>query len=260
MRSANNDWEEVTYQLMARNFGFKINYDPFFQLANVIRRKTLLKHGDNLTQIEALLFGQAGFLDYGIKDDYFKELQREYKVLSSKYGLDNQKLKKENWKFLRLRPANFPTIRIAQFSALIHKNRNFFSKLIEPDVEIVKLFDVRVSPYWHSHYRFGRKTARSISGLGMESVNNLLINTVVPLLVAYGKSQDDQEMIDRAVALLHGIKAEKNKITKAWSEIGLTVKDSFDSQALIELNNHYCLKRRCLACNIGVDILKPVKS
>lgn len=260
LRSANNDWEEVTYQLMARNFGFKINYDPFFQLANVIRRKTLLKHGDNLTQIEALLFGQAGFLDYGIKDDYFKELQREYKVLSSKYGLDNQKLKKENWKFLRLRPANFPTIRIAQFSALIHKNRNFFSKLIEPDVEIVKLFDVRVSPYWHSHYRFGRKTARSISGLGMESVNNLLINTVVPLLVAYGKSQDDQEMIDRAVALLHGIKAEKNKITKAWSEIGLTVKDSFDSQALIELNNHYCLKRRCLACNIGVDILKPVKS
>jgi hypothetical protein len=260
LRSANNDWEEVTYQLMARNFGFKINYDPFFQLANVIRRKTLLKHGDNLTQIEALLFGQAGFLDYGIKDDYFKELQREYKVLSSKYGLDNQKLKKENWKFLRLRPANFPTIRIAQFSALIHKNRNFFSKLIEPDVEIVKLFDVRTSPYWHSHYRFGRKTARSISGLGMESVNNLLINTVVPLLVAYGKSQDDQEMIDRAVALLHGIKAEKNKITKAWSEIGLAIKDSFDSQALIELNNHYCLKRRCLACNIGVDILKPVKS
>jgi hypothetical protein len=260
LQPSNNDWEEVTYQLLARNFGFKINYDPFFQLANVVRRKTLLKHGDNLTQIEALLFGQAGFLDFGIQDDYFKELQREYKVLSSKYDLGNQKLRRESWKFLRLRPANFPTIRIAQFSALFQKNRNFFSKLIEPDVEIVKLFDVRTSSYWHSHYRFGRKTARSISGLGMESVNNLLINTVVPLLVAYGKSQDDQEMIDRAVALLHGIKAEKNKITKAWSEIGLPVKDSFDSQALIELNNHYCLKRRCLACNIGVDILKPAKS
>ena len=259
LEPVNSDWEEVTYQLIARNFGFKINYDPFFQLANSVRRKTLLKHGDNLTQIEALLFGQAGFLDYGIKDDYFKELQREYKILSAKYGLDNQKLKKENWKFLRLRPANFPAIRIAQFSALFHKNRNFFSKLIEPDADVVKLFDVSTSAYWHGHYRFGRKTARSISGLGIESVNNLIINTVVPLLVAYGKSLDDQDMIDRAVELLHGIKAEKNKITKAWSEIGLVVKDAFDSQGLIELNNNYCLKRRCLACNIGVDILKPTK-
>lgn len=260
LKPSNSDWEEVTYQLLARNFGFKINYDPFFQLANAVRRKTLLKHGDNLMQIEALLFGQAGFLDYGIKDDYFKELQREYKALSAKYGLDNQKIRKENWKFLRLRPANFPTIRIAQFSALFHKNRNFFSKLIEPETDIVKLFDVKTSAYWHSHYRFGRKTARSISRLGIESVNNLIINTVVPLLVTYGKAQDDQSMIDRAVKLLNGIKAEKNKITKAWGEIGFTVKDAFDSQALIELNNNFCLKRRCLACNIGVDILKPVKS
>lgn len=260
LKPVNNDWEEVTYQLLARNFGFKINYDPFFQLANAVRRKTLLKHGDSLMQIEALLFGQGGFLEYGIKDDYFKELQREYRVLSSKYKLDNQKLKKESWKFLRLRPANFPTIRIAQFSALFHKNKNFFSKLIEPEVDIVKLFEVKTSAYWHSHYRFGRKTARSISGLGVESINNLIINTVVPLLVAYGKSQDNQEMIDRAVALLHGIKAEKNKITKSWGEIGLIVRDSFDSQALIELNNNFCLKRRCLACNIGVDILKPAKS
>lgn len=258
--AANNDWEEVTYQLTARNFGFKINYDPFFQLANAVRRKVLLKHGDNLTQIEALLFGQAGFLEYGIKDEYFKELQREYKVLSVKYGLTNQKLKKENWKFLRLRPANFPTIRIAQFSALFYKNRNFFSKLIEADNDVIKLFDISTSAYWHSHYRFGRKTARSISRLGVESINNLIVNTVVPLLVAYGKSQDDQQMIDRAVELLHSIKAEKNKITKSWSQIGLTVKDSFDSQALIELNNNYCLKRRCLACNIGIDILKPTKS
>ncbi|GAB1444954.1 MAG: DUF2851 family protein [Cyclobacteriaceae bacterium] len=260
LKATNNDWEEVTYQLMARNFGFKINYDPFFQLANAVRRKILLKHGDSLMQIEALLFGQAGFLEYGIKDEYFKELQSEYKVLAVKYGLNNQKLNKENWKFLRLRPANFPTIRIAQFSALFHKNRNFFSKLIEMDIDIVKLFEISTSSYWHSHYRFGRKTARSISNLGMESINNLIINTVVPLLVAYGKSQDDQPMIDRAVEMLHGIKAENNRITKSWNDIGLAVKDSFDSQALIELNNNFCLKRRCLACNIGIEILKPIKS
>lgn len=262
LAAANNDWEMVTYQLLARNFGFKINYEPFFQLANAVRRKILLAHSDNLTQIEAILFGQAGFLDYGIKDDYFKLLQREYKVLAAKYGLSNQKLQKESWKFLRLRPANFPTIRIAQFSALFYTNKNFFSKLIDTDSEtqMRALFDVNTSAYWHNHYRFGRKTVRSISKMGEESISNILINTIAPLLVAYGKVQDDQSKIDRAVQMLHVVKAEKNKITKAWAGIGFTVKDAFDSQGLIELNNNYCLKRRCLACNIGTAILKPAKT
>ncbi|MEQ8423699.1 MAG: DUF2851 family protein [Cyclobacteriaceae bacterium] len=259
LTSTNGDWEEVTYQLLARNFGFKINFDSFFQLANSVPRRTLLKHGDNLTQIEALLYGQAGFLDFGLKDEYFKVLQREYKVLSSKYGLTNQKLKRENWKFLRLRPANFPTIRIAQFSSLFFKHRNFFSKLIEAKTEsqVRDLFQVSTSDYWHTHYRFGRKTVRSISNIGTESINNLIINTVAPLLVAYGQNQDDQAMIDRAVQLLNSVKAEKNKITKTWSDIGFEVKNAFDSQGLIELNNNFCLKRRCLACNIGIAILKP---
>ena len=255
-----NDWEAVTYQLMARNFGFKINREPFLQLANSIRRKTLLQHSDNLTQVEALLFGQAGFLDYGIKDEYLRLLKREYKILASKYGLENQKVNGESWKFLRLRPANFPTIRIAQFSALFCKNKDFFSKLIEAESPqaLIELFDISTSAYWHNHYRFGRKTARSISKLGIESINNVIINTVAPLLVAYGKAQDSQDYVDRAITYLHAVKAEKNKITRAWNELGLTVKDAFDSQAIIELNNNYCLKRRCLSCNIGNAILKPV--
>ncbi len=260
LAATGNDWEEVTYQLLARNFGFKINYDPFFQLANAVRRKILLKHTDNLTHIESLLFGQAGFLDYGIKDEYFKTLQREYKVLSAKYQLENQKIKKENWKFLRLRPANFPTIRIAQFSALFYKNKNFFSKLIESNANVHDLFDVSTSDYWHNHYRFGRKTVRSISGMGKDSINNLIINTVAPLMVAYGKAQDDPEKVERAVELLQSIKPEKNKITKTWDNIGFSVKNAFDSQALIELNNNYCLKRKCLACNVGIDILKPSRA
>lgn len=255
LEASNNDWEVVTYQLLARNFGFKVNYEPFFQLANSIRRTILLKHGDNLTQIEALLFGQAGFLDHGIKDDYHKTLKHEYHVLSAKYRLENQKIEKEQWKFLRLRPANFPTIRIAQFSALIHRHKNLFSRLIDPDSNIRLLFQVNTSPYWQSHYRFGRKTVRSISGMGEESIDNLIINTVAPLLVAYGRGQDDQYMVDRTVQLLQQVKAEKNRITKSWAELGFSVKNAFDSQALIELNNNYCLKRRCLACNIGVAIL-----
>ncbi len=260
LHDVKHDWEAVTYQLMARNFGFKINRDPFLQLANSVRRNILLKHSDNLTQVEALLFGQAGFLDYGIKDEYLQLLKREYKILSSKYGLENQKVSGESWKFLRLRPANFPTIRIAQFSALFCKNKDLFSKLTESEnaQQLIDLFDVSTSEYWHHHYRFGRKTARSISKLGIESINNIIINTVAPLLVAYGKSQDDQHYVDKALMYLHKVEAEKNKITKSWGELGLTARDAFDSQAIIELNNNYCLKRRCLACNIGIAILKPV--
>lgn len=259
LAATNNDWEEVTYQLIARNFGFKINYDPFLQLANSVPRKILLKHGDNLTQIEALLFGQAGFLDFGLKDDYFQLLQREYKLLSAKYELSNQKLNKEHWKFMRLRPANFPSIRIAQFCALYFKNQNLFSKLIEAESEsqLKSVFEIHTSDYWHHHYRFGRKTIRSISGMGKESVDNLIINTVVPLLVAYGKSQDDQGIIDRAISFLNALPAERNKITKSWEAFGFKPKNAFDTQALIELNNNFCLKRRCLACNIGSSILKP---
>jgi len=255
-KALNNDWEETAYQLMARNFGFKINTDPFSQLANVVRRKMLLKHSDSLLQIEALLFGQAGFLEYGIKDGYFKELQREHKALSAKYGIGDKGLIKGNWKFLRLRPANFPTIRIAQFAALFFKHKNFFSKLVEVD-DVAALFETTTSGYWHTHYRFGHKAPSAVPNLGRNSINNLVINTVAPLLVAYGKAQDDQAMVDKAVGLLQGTPAEKNKITRAWKNLGLTVKDAFDSQALIELNNNYCLKRKCLACNIGIDILKP---
>lgn len=257
--ATNHDWEEITYQLIARNFGFKVNYDPFFQLANSVPRKLLLKHQDNLTQIESLLYGQGGFLDFGINDEYFKLLQREYNILSAKYGLENQKLRRESWKFMRLRPANFPTIRIAQFAALYFKHQNLFSKLVEARElsQLRLLFDVSTSDYWHHHYRFARKTARSISDLGEESIDNVIINTVVPLLVAYAKAQDDQIFIDRAVDFLQNISAEKNKITKAWDAFGLKVKNAFDSQAVIELNNNFCLKRRCLECNIGVAILKP---
>ncbi len=258
-KASDNDWEGVTYQLMGRNFGFKLNFEPFQQLTNSVRRKILLKHADNLTQIEALLFGQAGFLDHGIKDEYLKLLTREYKVLSSKYGLENQKISKSLWKFLRLRPANFPTIRIAQFSALMYENQNLFSRIVEAPSynEMVKLFEVKTSDYWHHHYRFGRKTARSLSGMGKDSINNIIINTVVPLLVAYGKFKDEQALVDKALILLQQISSEKNRIVKAWNGIGFKSRSALDSQALIELNNNFCLKRKCLSCSVGIEILKP---
>ncbi len=255
-----NDWEEITYQLLARNFGFKVNYDPFFQLSQAVPYKILLKHGDNLSQMESLLFGQAGFLDHALSEEYMKLLQREHSLLAKKYGIENLQLNKSLWKYLRLRPANFPTLRIAQFSALFYERRNLFSQIIESETlqDLKRLFFVTPSEYWHSHYRFGHKTVRSLAGLGESSIDNVIINTIVPLLVAYGKNKDDQIFVDRAVEFLQQLQPESNKITKAWMELGLTAKSAFDSQGLIELNNNFCLKRKCLSCTIGSSILKPV--
>jgi hypothetical protein len=254
-----NDWEEITYQLLARNFGFKVNYEPFFQLSQAVPYKTLLKHGDSLLQMEALLFGQAGFLDSVINVEYMRLLQREFQLLAKKYSLEGMRLNKSVWKYLRLRPANFPTIRIAQFAALFYANKNLFSRITESEKleDLRKLFNVTTSDYWHSHYRFGHKTVRSLAGLGDSSIDNLIINTVVPLLVSYGKHKDEQIFVDRAIYFLQQIQPESNKITKSWVELGLPPKSAFDSQALIELNNNFCLKRKCLSCTIGTSILKP---
>ena len=254
-----NDWEAITYQLLARNFGFKVNYGPFFQLSQAVPYKILLKHASNLLQMEALLFGQAGFIDNSLNDEYMKLLQREYQMLAKKYSLENSQLNKSTWKYLRLRPANFPTLRIAQFSALLFERKNFFARMLETeDLRSLKsIFNVTPSEYWHHHYRFGHKTVQSLAGLGESSIDNLIINTVVPILVAYGKHKDDQLYIDRAVSFLQQIQPESNKITKVWVELKLVAKSAFDSQGLIELNNNFCLKRRCLSCAIGTSILKP---
>lgn len=256
---AGKDWEELTYRLLAKNFGFKINGDPFLALALALPQRILLKHSDSLLQTEALLFGQAGFLDYAMKDDYAKLLQREFHILSVKYSLEKDKLNFAVWKFMRMRPANFPTLRIAQFSALIHKNKNLFSRILDAKhiADVTAFFDVSLSAYWHHHYRFGRATTQFSSSIGSDSVENIMINSIAPLLVAYGKYKEDQQFVDRAIAFLQAIPAESNKITKSWKAMGMDAHSAFDSQALIELNNNFCLKRNCLSCAIGAALLKP---
>ena len=255
----NHDWEETCYQLLAKNFGFKINADPFLQLARAVPYKSLLKHADKSLQLEALLFGQAGFLDDAHTDDYYLALKREYALLSHKYQLRERKLHKAQWRFLRLRPANFPTLRIAQFSAILFCQKNIFSAIVEADsyAALNTLFSVTQSPYWQSHYQFSTPAEQSIPALGSMSIDNIIINTVAPLLVAYGKLKDEQRWIDRAVAILQEVAAEDNSITKKWSSLGQPVKTAFDSQALIELYNNLCIKKRCLSCVIGSSILKP---
>jgi hypothetical protein len=259
LRGNNNDWEETCYQMLCRNFGFKVNTDPFLQLAHSLPYKALMKHADHIHQVEALLFGQAGFLDENIADDYFGILKREYNTLGHKFDLKDRRLNKSQWRFLRLRPANFPTIRIAQLAGLLASQKNIFSRFVTALTysDLEKLFLNEQSDYWKHHYLFAGEFKNDIPALGKMSADNIMINTVVPLMVAYGKSKDDQELVDRAIAILQSIPSESNMITKAWDQLNISCATAFDSQALIELHNSFCLRRKCLDCSIGSSLVKP---
>lgn len=253
-----NDWEETCFQLLCKNFGFKVNAEPMLQLAQLLPYKVLLKHLDKLVQIEALLLGQAGFLEKVKDDEYTKILKREHRLLSSKYKVESKQMNTVQWRFLRLRPANFPTVSLAQLAVLLSSQRNLFSKILECSSykQLVELLDVEQSEYWQYHYQLGKKSNSRVPSLGQSSIHNIMINTIAPLLVAYGQLQDDQSYVDRATEILQHLPAENNKITRQWLGLGYNVKSSFDSQGLIELYNNFCMKRRCLNCTIGTHIIK----
>jgi len=257
-KSIGNDWEETAYQVIAKNFGFKVNNDPFLALAQHLPYKLILKQS-NPIQVEALIFGVAGFLEAGMKDGYFNELQREFRLQKTKYRLEDKVLNPAQWRFLRLRPANFPTIRLAQFSALLTTGRNLFSRIIEAEgyEALTKLFSTSQSAYWQNHYRFGKKSNSGISAMGSASVDNIIINSVAPLLVAYGAEKGAQTYIEWAQEILQQIPAESNAITRTWEKLNWEVKTAFDSQALIGLYSNYCKPKNCLNCAVGASILKP---
>ena len=260
-RQNENNWEETFYQLLSRNFGFKINAEPFFQLAKSLPLKTLLKQGDKLDQIEALLFGQAGFLEGAKGDEYYLKLKREHRLLTQKYSLQQAKMSKAQWRFLRLRPGNFPSLRLAQLGGIIHYRKNLFSSVLhcEDLKSLVELFSVNPSDYWLGHYQFTEKSKSEWHTLGQASILSVIINTVVPVWVAYGKMMDEHRYVDQAIKILQQIPAEENKITKTWKEAGISTQSSFDSQALIELFNNFCQKKNCLNCNIGACLVRPPK-
>lgn len=256
----NNDWEETAYQTVMKNFGFMVNGDPFLQLAQALPFRVLMRHADKITQVEALLFGQAGFLQDDVAvDPYYHTLRREYRMLAQKYGLHERRINRAQWRFLRLRPANFPTLRIAQSAALLSARHNFFSHLIgcRSAGELRAFFNVGQSPYWLTHYHFFKTQASSVSQLGDASIDNIIINSVVPLMVAYGKSRSEDLHVERAIAILQQLDQESNMITRYWKALGVQVQNAFDSQALVQLNNEYCLRRRCLDCKIGASLVNP---
>ncbi|MDX1629002.1 MAG: DUF2851 family protein [Fulvivirga sp.] len=253
------DWEKTAFQLMAQSFGFKKNNEPFLNLAQSIPFKVLKKHADQMMQIEAILFGQSGFLDPTLQHDdpYHDELKKEYDFLRKKYNLE-RKVEAHHWKFLRMRPANFPTLRIAQLAAFIRSSPNLFSVFLECQVEeIVEKLRSDTTDYWKSHFRFGKRSNRKVSRLGKKSAESICINTVAPLLVAYSKSIDDERFLNKALDLLQKLPSEKNSIVHRMERVGFTSANAFDSQGIIELHNNYCLQKRCLSCNIGNAIVRP---
>jgi hypothetical protein len=255
LQQNNYHWEETFWWQLARNFGIKINADAFEAIAKSISINILAKHKNQVHQLEALLFGQAGLLNEDFTEDYPKLLQREYKFLQSKYNLQPIHIPVH---FLRMRPGNFPTIRLAQLAILIQASVHLFSKIKEAAsaAEVRNWLQVTANDYWHYHYRFDEASAYKPKKLGAVMIENILINTIAPILFAYGNYHNDVSCKTKAVQLLESSKAEKNTVTCGFEQLGINNKNAFDSQSLIELKNEYCNKKRCLSCAIGNNILK----
>ena len=225
-------------------------------------------HRDDLFQVEAFFLGQAGLLEEDTiperyreqarTEGYFDRLQSEYRYLAHKFSL--QPMDSRLWRFLRLRPQNFPHIRLAQLAHLYYQRKTGLAALTDcmTITEVQQLLCAKVTPYWQTHYTFGSASDKQAKRLSAASLNLLIINTVVPMLFAYGRYRGDEELCDRAFLFLEQMKAENNHITRMWSQCGISVKTAADSQALIQLKNNYCNRRDCLRCRIGYDYLKRV--
>lgn len=255
LTESNQHWEEAFYITLARNFGFGTNSQAFESLAKSIPLSVLGKHKDQLFQLEAVLFGQAGLLTDEAIDEYSIRLKQEYSFMKEKFGL--QPMNASQWKLLRLRPDNFPHVRIAQFASLIHSSSKLFSKIVEnPEMEYLRsIFVCEPSEYWKNHYVFSHKSPLSDKKLGAQSINVLLINTVVPFLFCYAQQKNNQTLKDKALQLLEQLPTERNAIITAWQKLGIGSTTAYDSQALLQLKKQYCDDKKCLRCRIGHKVL-----
>ncbi len=250
------NWEEVCYVTLSRNMGFGINSDAFERLARSLPLSFLQKHADSLLQIEAFLFGQAGLLSEQRSDDeYYTRLAGEYAFLQHKFGLTP--LPESAWKFFRLRPQNFPHRRLAMLAQYIYGGFSLFARICEAQEidELRTLFQVKLSGYWDTHYTFDTTSPASTAVLGIPAIDIILINTVAPLLYAYGLYRGADKYIDRAQWIWESLRAEQNSIVRRFAAIGIEAHSALDSQAILQLYNEYCQNKKCLYCRIGHKLL-----
>lgn len=251
-----NDWDGVFYMILARSFGFNLNALPFEMLSRSLPYKILAKHKNNPMQIEALIFGQAGLLDQHLSEPWPQQLFAEYSFLRKKYSL--APIEAHLWRFMRLRPVNFPTIRLAQFASLVSDKEVLLSQLLEcPKADdLIRLFDAKASVFWDTHYHFTKESIEKPKKLGRSSSILLVINAVLPFMFVYGRALANDELCNRALSFYMQIPGELNVAIKHWKSAGLDVSTAFNTQALLGLKSDYCDKFRCLDCRIGDLLLR----
>lgn len=250
------DWEDSLYRLLLRYFGMKVNNEAFETLTSLLPFKALMKHADRLPQLEAMLLGCAGFLETESNEDYPLQLKREFAAMRSKFNLLTMPV--ERWKFMRMRPVNFPTVRLAQMAQLIHQNGSLFSKIKEAETikDLQTLFDVQASAYWDTHYRFSVEGPAKPKHLGNGTTDVLIINAVAPLLFCYGRFHKDESYCEKALSFLEDLPPEDNTVIRHFNNIGIAAQNAMQSQALLRLHHHYCRQKRCLECCIGNILLQ----
>ena len=231
--------------------GYTTNADAMEMLASSLPLKLLLKHMDDLMQIEALLYGQAGLLSDPHKDKYPAELKKEYDFLKSKYKL--QPMDSNLWRFMRMRPVSFPTIRISQLANIIYNSSGLLNKILESEKlqSVISLLSATASHYWINHYRFDTLAPGKTKMLGLSTINIILINTIIPIMFVYGKMKNNHSIQERAFDWLSEIKAESNSITNKFLSMGIKAENALQSQAMLQLEANYCSKKRCLSCRFG---------
>ena len=256
LKRCQGNWEDAFFITLARNFGFGLNGDAFETWAHRLPFRAVDKHRNDLFQIEAIFFGQAGILEDSDGDGYYLQLKKEYTYLQHKFGLIP--MDASLWRFLRLRPANFPHIRIAQLACLYHRAYGLLSRIMETETlqGVRDILKGGTSEYWLTHYTFGGSSPSRPKTLSNTSLDLLIINTVVTFLYAYGLHKGNRVLCARAGSFLEELKAENNYITRMWEQCGMKASNAADSQALLQLKKEYCDKKKCLYCRIGYEYLK----
>ena len=254
----NYDWEETAYQRVMRYLGMKVNNDAFERLAKILPLKILRKHIDNMLQVEAMIFGCAGFLEGTFDESYPVLLQREFKILKSKFNLSVMPM--AYWKFLRMRPPNFPTIRLAQTASLICSCDELFSKImVINDLKTMRsIFNVKTNDYWDTHFIFGKPSKKMTKTFGPTAIDVLIINAIVPVLFAYGIYHDNETLKEKSLELLEKMKPEDNLVIRKFEEMGVNVCNAQQSQAVLHLYKCYCKKRKCLNCRVFSALFKKM--